>query len=268
MNYELFISNPGRISLEYSVPEHLQGIRDTSQLREADLELLDIELKANGSSLDEKISSGVIWRMGFPEMVLDVSRMDYDRDSAKLYVSPIHPHRADLAFRGDRSLPRNVVTLTTNALLKCAEGNYVLGIRGGDVGAGKIGIIPGGHTDYTMPPIINPLDTLRTEFEEELGYNFQDNGGVPVKGLFSNRDTQGINVLYTAKTDLEFSEVLEKWRGAKDRGEHSLLFQATEVEIRQLAETGQLNVKGERYLTNPFFQDCFRVVSSDYPNVS
>lgn len=263
MSPNIYITNLERVELVYEIPRHLQGIEDTSQLREVDLELLRRELKENGSSLDEKISSGAIWRMDFPRMVVDVSRLDYDGRNAQLTVSPIHPHRADLSYKRDETLPRNVAPLTANALLQSAEGSFVLGIREGDVASGKIGIIPGGHTDYGFPLVTNPLDTLRSEFEEELGYNFGVSGReIPLRAVFTDRNTQGMNVLYTARTDLAFPQILEKWKGAKDRWEHSSLFQATQEDIKQLAETGELDVEGKRYSTPPIFQDCFRIISS------
>ena len=149
--------------------------------------------------------------------------------------------------------------MTVNALLESAEGSFPLGIRGGSVETGKIAIIPGGHVDYTIPKIENVLETFRCEFKEELGYEF-DNQGVSPIGVFTNRDTKGINVLYAAKTGFHFSKILESWRAAKDRGEHDSLVQAYYPEIRQLAETGKTTIKGEEYFTTPLFQDCFRLI--------
>ncbi|MEK6819556.1 MAG: hypothetical protein AABY10_06520, partial [Nanoarchaeota archaeon] len=216
MSSQIYISDFSDITLRYEIPEHLNGIADTEGQRKADLELLDTELRENGSSLEEKISSNIIWRMKFPGMILDVKRISLD-SSVKLTLKPIHPYRADLAYKNDRTLPRNVSPLTVNALLESAEGSFPLGIRGGSVETGKIAIIPGGHVDYTIPEIENALETFRNEFDEELGYKF-DGQVLPVC-VFNNGDTNGINVLYKAKTNLSFFEIVESWGAAKDRGE-------------------------------------------------
>jgi hypothetical protein len=261
MPFQIHISDFSNIVLKYEIPRHLQGIENIEEQRKADLELLGTELKEHGSSLEEKISSNIIWRMNFPGMILDVQRISLD-SSLDLTLTPIHPHRADLAYKNDRTLPRNVSPLTVNALLKSAEESFVLGIRGGSVETGKIAIIPGGHMDYTIPRIESPLETFRGEFEEELGYKFDGRKISPV-GVFNNRDTKGINILYKTKTDFYFPRILEMWGAAKDRWEHDSLFQASYDEIRQLAKTGRTTINGKEYSTTPFLQDCFRLIIRD-----
>ena len=255
---EIYLTGFEKVELFYEVPEHLKS-SEILRLRESDLELLNGELRENGSSLEEKIASGVIWRMGFPGMITDVKKLDYDRKSIRVTVSPIHPHRADLAYKNDRTLLRNVVPLTVNALLKSAEGSFVLGVRGGNVEAGKIGIIPGGHTDYDFPLITNTSETVMSEFEEEVGYTFDDRGNITILGLFTNRDTRGINVMYAVQTNLTFPEILENWIRAKDRREHNTLFRATYEDIKQLAQTGKLVLDSREFTTTHFFQDCFKL---------
>ncbi len=250
------------VELFYEIPKHLEGC-NIPKLRENDLALLDHELRENGSSLEEKVASGVIWRMRFPGMIVDVKKLNYNGRSVKLAVSPIHPHRADLAYKMDRTLSRNVAPLTVTALLKSAEGSFVLGIRGGNVESGKIGIIPGGHTDYLFPLVTDPSETLMTEFREELGYTL-DAKDVPIFGLFTNRDAKGINVMYTVQTKLTFHEILENWRKAKDRAEHCSLFQATYEDVKQLAQTGKLVLNCREVTTTLFFQDCFKLYTEYY----
>lgn len=257
MQPQIYLHNFSDVLLKYEIPEHLQDVKDIEEQRKADLEFLDTELKMRGSGLEEKLSSKVIWRQDFPGMVLDVQRIHFN-GYIELTLKPIHPHRADLAYKKDETLRRNVFPLTVNALLESAEGSFPLGIRGGSVETGKIAIIPGGHVDYTIPEIENALETFRNEFDEELGYKF-DGQVLPVC-VFNNGDTNGINVLYKAKTNLSFFEIVEKWKAAKDRGEHDSLVQAYYPEIRQLAETGKTTIKGEEYFTTPLFQDCFRII--------
>ncbi len=258
MLFELPIHYFQDVLLKYDIPEHLRGVENTEQQRRADLALLDNELKKHSSSLEEKISSGVIWRRGFPGMILDVRRIDHS-SYVEIITRPIHPHRADLAYKKDRTLPRNAFPLTVNALLENAENNFVLGIRGGLVESEKIAIIPGGHADYTNPVIESTLETFRSEFKEELGYEFD--GEVFPLCVFTNRDTNGINVFYRTKTKLGFPEILENWKSAKDRGEHNSLFRASYQTIRQLAETGKTIVEGRECETTPFLQDCFNLIS-------
>ncbi|MFH1589682.1 MAG: hypothetical protein ABIB43_03900 [archaeon] len=258
MTSKIYAHHPKEVVLSYEIPTHLQGIVDEEKQREADLELLDEELKEHGSSLEEKLSSKIIWRMGFPGMILDVQRIS-PGDSVKLTLKPIHPHRADLAYKNDTTLSRNVSPLTVNALLESREGNFVLGIRGGAVETGKIAIVPGGHADYTIPQIENALETFRSEFREELGYEFDSQEVSPI-GVFTNRDTNGLTILYAAKTHCYFPKILENWALAKDREEHGSLFQASRQEIQQLAETGKLTLEGKEYSTTPLFQDCFRLI--------
>lgn len=258
MGTKICLTEIESVRLFYEIPEHLKNYSDTLELRRSDLALLDKELRENGSSLEEKISSGIVWRMGFPGMIVDVKKLNSDFKSTRLMVSPIHPYRADLTYKMDITLPRNVVPLTVNALLRSADGGFVLGIRGGNVEAGKIGLIPGGHTDYVLPLMTDPSETFMAEFREELGYIF-DNENVSILGLFTNRDTNGVNVMYSAQTNLTFIEVLEMWERAKDRDEHNHLFKATDEDIRQLAKTGKVVLNHREVTTTPFFQDCFKM---------
>jgi 8-oxo-dGTP pyrophosphatase MutT (NUDIX family) len=256
---------PEEITLFYDIPEHLRGIKDTEELREADLGLLERELKRRGSSLDDKKKSKIIWRMGFPGMILDVTKLEADKKSVYLHVSPIHPHRADLAFKRDETLGRNPEPLSVAAMLRERKGYFVLGIRGGNVETGKIAVLPGGHAEYTEPHIETPFDTLKTEFEEELGYPLEAREEeVPILGVFRNRDTDGIHVLYNLKTNLEFREILEKWKNAEHKYEHRSLLTVSQEGIRTIAETGEfplpeLGGPVEYYPTSLFFRDCFRI---------
>ena len=261
---EIEIYSPGieNVELSYEIPEHLKD-SNILKLRENDLTLLDSELKGNGSSLEEKIISRIIWRMHFPGMIVDVKKLNYNGKSAKLTLSPIHPHRADLAYKNDRTLFRNVAPLTVTALLKSIEGSFVLGVRGGNVESGKIGLIPGGHTDYVFPLITDPLETFMSEFREELGYTF-DGEAVSILGLFTNRDTNGINIMYSVQTNLTFYEILKNWEIAIDKTEHNSLFQATDEDIRHLAQSGKLLLDCKELITTPFFQDCFKLYIKHY----
>lgn len=248
-----------KVFLSYNVPKSLKQLTDIPLTRKIDSGLLDKELMGRNSSLNEKISSGIIWRMKFPGMILDVKKINELKDLIELVVSPAHPHRADLAYKRDKTLQKNVCPLTITSILQTKERGYVLGIRGGSVEFGKIGVIPGGHAEYKFPLIKNTLETFKAEFEEEIGYKFGDDKNVFLLGVFKNRDTKGINVLYFAKTNLIFPEILKKWKKAKDRDEHSSLFLATKKDLVKLAKTGKLIVDGKEYLTTPFFQDCFKL---------
>lgn len=267
MSFLSYIKDPTSITLNYYLPEHLSGIKEINDLRSADLNEFDKELRAGESSLEEKISKGVIWRKGFPGMILDVTSIHHCQRNGHitLNVSPIHPHRADLAYKIDRTLKRNVSPLTATSILIDNEGNFVLGIRGGSVESGKIGIIPGGHTDYKIPKIINPFDTFKDEFQEELGYNYEKEIELPILGVFTNKDTNGINVLYSATTSLFFNEINDRWKNAKDRGEHNFLFTVSEEDISKLAETGKLKFNKREYITTVFFQDCFKIYLQRIP---
>ncbi len=251
------------IELNYRIPDYLKGIKDVDEQRKADLEALDSELNKEGSSLEEKISSGIIWRRGFPGMILDVQRVIANSNYIKLEIKPIHPHRADLTYKRDKTLPKNASPFTVTGLLRDGNDNFVLGIRGGNVERGKIAIIPGGHADYIFPPIQNPLETFLNEFQEEIGYEFD--GQTSPSGLFTNRDTGGINIQYVARTDRTFQLIEESWRDAKDRSEHDSLFSATEQDITQLAQTGKTIVKGREHVTTPFIQDCFEIFRNSQP---
>src|SRR3989344_6463689 len=92
-----------KLIVRYEVPEHLNGVDDIEEMRARDLEALNTELRKRGSSVDAKIAEGVIWRRGFPGMILDV-RGSIGVDVSLRYGSslnrkivlrarPIHPPR-------------------------------------------------------------------------------------------------------------------------------------------------------------------------------
>jgi len=144
-----YFIQPERIDLDYHIPDHLIGIEDIGVLREKDLEALDSELTRRGSSLQEKIEGKTIWRMGFPNMVVDARQMRFNPTDRSLNIRavPIHPHRADLAFKKDKTLATNSRPITMNVVLESKEGGIIVGLRGGSVTNGVIGTI-GGHLDY------------------------------------------------------------------------------------------------------------------------
>lgn len=243
LNYNLYCK-----SLRYT------GVEDQ---RSQDLKKLDAELKQAGSSLEEKIKRGIIWRLNFPGMIIDFRYINLNllTGSVVLDVVPIHPHRADLSFKGDMTLKRNVMPVTTNVIIQSADGLYLGGIRGGSVASGKIGVIPGGHAEY-KPQSTDVKEHLLVEWEEELGY-------LPVKdrifptGLFLNRDTGGVNILYNSRSDLLFSDIERNWKSAKDRDEHQRIVGLSRRQIEDIAEFGETSIDEIRFSTTPFFQDCF-----------
>ena len=89
-----------RISLGYSLPDHLKNCNDIESMRIVDLENLDMELRERGSSLEEKTNNNIIWRKKFPGIVLDAQSINVNFYENLIYMNtvPIHPHRADLAF--------------------------------------------------------------------------------------------------------------------------------------------------------------------------
>jgi hypothetical protein len=256
MQYSQKIQNPKEVFLNYTVPDHLEGIRNIKTLRDSDLTQLKTELENKGSSLKDKISDKTIWRMGFPGMVLDVKEIKTG-DDVYLEVSPIHPHRADLAFKNDKTLERNACPLTATGILISKEGYIVLGIRGGIVETGKVGVIPGGHIEYVFPRVQSTKPGFLAEFKEELGYSF-DNTNLPIIGVHNNKDTKGINVLYLAQTALSFEKIEEKWKAAKDRDEHNQLLKLKKDQVEELALTGKLSIQDKNLTTTPFFQDCLK----------
>lgn len=246
-----------KVSLEYSLPDHLKNCSDTETMRVKDIDSLDKELRERGSSLKEKINKGVIYRKRFPGMVLDMQGVSVDlyNSSTNMNVTPIHPHRADLALKEDSTLLNKFRPITINAVLELEDKSVILGIRGGSVGAGKIGIIPGGHAEY-KPYMDDLIEHLFSEFEEELGYSPGETEKISLIGVFQNRDTHGINALYLARTKLNHNEIESNWKKAKDSYEHQSLIQCSKDELNVLAEEGNLQYKGKQYNTTPFFQDC------------
>lgn len=259
-SYNLFLRNPEKIYLNYEIPNHLKGIKNIDEMRKIDLEKLNLELKKEGSNLEEKINQRIIWRLSFPKMILDVKEIiKLKRDVYSFLVSPIHPHRADLAYKKDKTLGKNVSPLTANSLIQDHNQNFILGIRGGEVEEGKIGIIPGGHADYLGNFFKDPLYTLVNEFEEELGFNLNKRNNPKILSSFFNKDTKGVNVLYSLNSlDKSFEDIKGKWKNAKDRGEHNSLLKINYESLIELASKGKINLREKAFSTTPFFQDCFK----------
>ncbi|MFH0712184.1 MAG: NUDIX hydrolase [archaeon] len=257
--YGLFIGELVSVSLNYSIPSHLENLSGDENLRRVDLEKLSGELVLAGSSLEKKKSEGTIWRMGFPGMILDVNHIGQARyGELTVDVSPIHPHRADLAYKGDKSLSRTPVPLTVGAMLLDDEGNEVLAVRGGKVESGKVVSFPGGHVDFENPRVESPVAGLYREFYEEVGMKFDSsNHKASLIGVMNNSDTKGINVLYALKTPSSFKEIEDSWRNAGDRFEHDLLFPATGSDLKNLAKDGKMTRGGRELETTPFFKDVF-----------
>jgi len=261
----VYIPNPLKIEIVYDLPAHLRGVESIEEMRKRDLEALDQELREKGSSLDEKIKTKSIWRMGFPGMVLDITNLSYINGNATLTAVPIHPHRADLAFhnsihpvrRGsnyDTTLDRNVTPLTALGPMVDRDNHFIMGLRKGNVGTG-LGIIPGGHVDYTIPPMTNPVGGLEQEFGEEVGYPFGDGGErIVYRAVMDNFDINGLNVVYGLKSDRTFEEIQEAWRTAKDRGIHKSLHKLTPSEARELADKGQITKGNQIYSSTPLFR--------------
>ena len=245
------------VILEYHLPDHLRNCSDIETMRIKDLDSLDKELKERGSSLEEKITKGIIYREKFPGMVLDMRNISVDlyNDLAHMDVIPIHPHRADLALKEDITLINKPRPITVNAVLELEDNSVILGVRGGSVGSGEIGIIPGGHAEY-REHINNLIGHLSLEFEEELGYAPCETEKISLIGVSQNRDTHGVNALYLARTTLDYQEIESRWKKAKDSYEHQSLIQCSKNEITTLAEEGNLQYKNTQYTTTPFFQDC------------
>lgn len=250
------ISGIESIRLNYNVSEHFVDCKDIGEMRQADLNALDNELREAGSSLEEKISKKIIWRMKFPNMVLDAKELsvDYRNNSATINAAPIHPHRADLAFKKDASLLYNSLPITISAIQETIDDLVVLAVRGGSVAGGKIGIIPGGHAEYRQDKT-DLFSHLAAEYEEEVGF-VPDREKIKLIGLFCNRDTNGLNALYVARTGKSFNEIEEAWRNASDAWEHASLLDLTKSQVKELGETGKICYQSKAYETTPFFQDC------------
>ena len=151
-----------------------------------------------------------------------------------MHVIPIHPHRADLSYKQDKIFQRNVSPLTINALLIDKKGEIILGVRGGDVEAGKLGVIPGGHIDYQIPLVEDVNQELFREFKEELGFEFNARlHELNLLGVMGNDDVQGVNILNSIKVDYSFEELVHYLKEAKDNFEHSSLVSLNKKEITQ-----------------------------------
>jgi ADP-ribose pyrophosphatase YjhB (NUDIX family) len=265
--YNLFINRPQDITLRYSIPEHLGGIKNIDTMRKVDLEKLDYELQEKGTSVKDRIKNKKIWRMGFPEMILDVQKVTYTpygnqlpmKGMGHVYldVVPIHPHRADLTFRNDKTLDKIVYPLTINAIPVTKDNEIVLGVRGGDVEAGKVGVIPGGHIDYGFGIEKGVNWALAKEFNEEMGMPLSiHKHKLELIGVMGNDNLPGINIINRVKMSESFDEIVESWKNAKDRFEHASIFKVDYDELQELSDTGELEQKGTKYETTPFFQDC------------
>ncbi len=227
-------------------------------MRKVDLELLDFELKQKNSSVEDKIKEGKIWRIEFPGMILDVQNVYLTcLKNLELNVFPIHPYRSDLTFRKDKTLDRIIFPLTINAVLITKKGEIVLGVRGGEVDAGKVGTLPGGHIDYQIPLIEDVNTELFREFEEELGVAYDPKKHkLSLIGVMGNDDLPGINILNSVEVDNTFEDIVDSWKNAKDRFEHDSLFRANLKEVYELAKKGRTRINGKNYETTPIFQDC------------
>jgi hypothetical protein len=258
--YNLFISKPEKISLDYFVPEYLKGISNIEEMRKIDLDKLDFELKKEGSSLEEKIKDKKIWRMGFPGMILDVQKVHVSHSNeVYLGVVPIHPHRADLTFKKDKTLYRTIFPLTINAVPVTKANEIILGVRGGSVESGKVGVIPGGHIDYEIPNINDVNYGLLKEFEEEIGMKFNPEiHKLSLIGVMGNHDLPGINIINSIKMENSFEEIIESWKKARDNFEHGSIFKVNYQEVSELSKTGKLKKENKNYETTIFFQDCLQ----------
>jgi len=252
----LCLHHPDKVTFAYQIPDHLKGITDVSELRQADLELLKEELRSNGSSLEEKIGQKTIWRMNFPGMVLDAKELSSEQGAIQIKVAPIHPYRADLTFKRDRTLEKRC-PITVNSILMDEEYGVIMAVRSDD---GFLGVIPGGHAEYNPEnPETNPFQHLLIEFEEELGFEHPKAGEkTPIVCLHDNKDTFGINLLYSTAVKKSFGEIQALWERAKDRYEHNTLVKVPSESLLKLAETRAIDLDGKPYHTTPFFRDCIQ----------
>jgi 8-oxo-dGTP pyrophosphatase MutT (NUDIX family) len=257
-DYGLFIQSPKRINLHYSIPDHLKRTIDIDSMREVDLNELCNELDLCGSSFKEKIEAKIIWRMSFPGMILDVNEiLQNSFGEVSLYLSPIHPHRADLSYMEDSTLMRRPVPLTVSSILLDKNANPVLGIRGGDVESGMIASFPGGHVDFEYNQKgIN--SSMLLEFYEELGSDIPiTEESLQLIGIMDNKDTRGINILYSIKTRASFSGIKKSWESAKDRFEHNSIIPSSNSMLESIVKNKKVLHKGKLLQTTPFFLDCF-----------
>jgi len=248
------------IRVEYTIPEHLKGIHTIDEMRAADCQKLDEELHAKGSSIDAKIREGVIWRLGFPSIVLNARAQGRPNNAVALTVVPIHPHRADLAYKGDRTLRPGVAPLTVSGILLDDRGDLVLGIRGGTVEAQKVGIIPAGHANYDFShPSDLIMRTLINEAEEEISLEPDEVlRWASLTDLFVNMDTNGLHVSYTLNSGLPFTELERRWQSAKDRYEHEGLFSISLSALCTALIENCVHISQGRYTFSPFSRHCLK----------
>lgn len=268
---EVHISKPNIVRLFYHIPEHLKGCPDLDAMRKKDLLKLNKELKSRGSSVQKKTSEKVIWRRGFPGMVLNVEGASYlsSENAVHLDVAPIHPFRADLAFgfgregKVDDTLKENAKPLTTNAILEDLSGDVILGIRCGEQDDGSIGVYPGGHADYVlgaerMDSFLDSDYAMISESCEESGIMIGERGKIPIIAFHHNADTQGFNVLYHVKSGLNFRAIKRKWERATHKHEHRGIVCLSRGKVEQLASEGKAMIESTERVTSPFFQNCLK----------
>ncbi len=250
---------PTYVGITYEVPSHLKGISTIDELRARDLAALEGDLRSVGGVAAKK-ATGMIFREKFSGMALDITAHSFTRQGGiTLIASPIHPYRADLAYKRDTSLPRTVCPLTVNALPLLRDGRVLLGVRGGAVASGKIAVIPGGHAEYHPTKYVTHAGgALDFEWAEEIGSAITSAMRVHLLALHPNRDTSGLNVLHTVATELSYEEIATAWEQAPDRKEHERVFPATIADLEMLVHEGALKLpSGTTGTTTPFFQDCF-----------
>lgn len=274
MTAPLWIRNQGKINLHYSIPKHLEEITNTEELRSADLELFDSELRAQGTSVEGKKEEGVIWRLGFPGMILDVqgiqvgqksfdvkfpSQISYNSngEDIDLYVSPIHPHRADLSFKHDRTLERLINPLTVNGVLEDSQGKVIVGIRGGNVDGGAAAVFPGGHVDYQNPRVRDVTNEVYREGREEAGLLDSEIESIEKLGLMGSTETRGVNILHRIRTNQTYETIKERQKGAEDAFEHKNLYAVGRDKIEELVRTGKFQIGNNTHPTTTYFKDCF-----------
>ena len=246
---------PEQVTFEYQIHDHLRGISTVEDMRQTDLDLLKIELRSKGTTLEQEISQGRIWRMKFPGMILDAKALYSNDGTVRIQVYPIHPHRADLTQRAthlERRCP-----ITVNAIIVNQDHQVILAPR---TDAPILGVIPGGHVEYDpQNPQSDSLDHLLNEFKEELGFAHSGiRSETPIICVHDNKDIRGINVLHSITVKKSFREILELWKKAKDRYEHSTLLSAPGERLDELAHTGKTTLAEKPYETTLFFQDCIR----------
>ncbi len=222
-----YISREGSLRILYKIiiPEHLREYQGNIKgMRQADLTQLDAELREKGSSIQEKIDKEIIFRMQFPGIVYAVDGISSRRGTINMCLHPIHPYRADLAYKRDPTLENNPGPLSISGLIESREGT-IFGLRAGSVEQGKIGFVPGGHAEYRgfyhQEDI--GIRALQEETEEELGITPPEYSIEEIFGIHKNPDTNGTDIIATMKTGLSLEEIEKRREKAKDRWEHSRL---------------------------------------------